>query len=195
MKTVKQTFIICATAAASLAFPAVAFAKKFQDMSAAEKLKVTGHEGIMATLSNIALISGILIFSFLFFRRWKIPRMGYFLATVVILLSRFRMPDDLFWKTGAVTAGLFSLIMFASAYKRIDFDTKKEPMYFLFNAFTLLVIAFSMEFFTMSLACASLFASLFFIVTLKPVPRGKFTQFDADGKIMEVLEHKTHRRL
>ncbi len=173
---------------------------KVNNMSIYEKMKMASEtsgrgEEMLATLSGIGLIFGVLIFSFIFLRRWRIPRMGYFLVTLIILLTRFREPNLIFWKVGAFSAGIFSLVMFGIAHKKLDFDSRKEPLYFLFNAFTLLVIAFSTEIFTICLAGFSLLASLFFIVTLKPIPRGKFLKHDADEKIMETLVNKASRKL
>ncbi|MFA6448706.1 MAG: hypothetical protein WCX65_04490 [bacterium] len=185
-------------------FPVAVFAAKTPDkiknMSIMEKIKLASplsgsSEEILAMLTGIGLLFCFLIIFFLFFRRWNIPRMGYFFVTLLILITRFREPADLFWKTGAVTAGLFSLAMFVNAHLKHDFDSRKEPLYFLFNAFTLLIIAFSTEPFTICIAGVSLLASLFFLITLKPVRRGKFTQLDADAKIMETLEKKARRPL
>jgi hypothetical protein len=201
---VKTAVVSAAVMLAITLFSAAAFAVPTQEqvdnMSNLQKMqaasKVAGnYEDTMATISGIGVLFGVIIFSFIFFRRWRIPRMGYFLVTLVILFSRFRVPTNMFWKTGAVTAGLFSLMMFFVTQKKRDFDSRKEPLYFVFNAFTVLIIAFSTEPFTMSLAGISLIASLFFIVTLKPVPHGKFTQHDADAKIMETLEKKARRRI
>ncbi len=183
--------------AAAAASPA---RERIDNMSIYEKMKMASEasgkgEEMIATLSGIGLIFGVLIFSFIFLRRWKIPRMGYFLVTLIILLTRFREPSIIFWKVGAFTAGLFSLTMFVLAHKKLDFDSRKEPLYFLFNAFTLLVIAFSTEVFTICLAGFSLLASLFFVVTLKPIPRGKFLKHDADDKILETLVKKASRKL
>ena len=210
----KRNNIKSASAKIKAAFPAAIFvsaffsaaafaseaANKFNNMSILQKAQVASQAsgsgaGIFSTISSIGLLFGVIIFSFIFFRRWKIPRVGYFLVTLVILICRIRVPKDLFWITGAFTAGLFSILMFILAHKRVDFDSRKEPLYFLFNAFTLLIISFSRDSYTLSIAGFSLLASLFFIVTLKPIPRGKFTQHDADEKIMETLEKKARRRL
>ncbi len=195
MKSIIRKLITAGVAASALIIlPVTSLAKKIEDMSAAEKMKASGNGDLVGTLFGIALIFGIIIFTALFFRRWRIPRLGYFFITVVIIISRFRLPHDLFWIMGAIAAGLLSLVMALSAYKRTDFDTKKEPLYYLFNGFTLLIIAFSTELFTMALACASLFASLFFMITIRKGASSKFTQLDADGKILEVLANKAQRK-
>jgi hypothetical protein len=195
---------IAASFFASALYPVFAFASEARDkvnnMSILQKAQLAAKAGgdgeeMLASLTGIAILFGVIIFSFIFLRRWKIPRMGYFLVTLVILVSRIIVPKDLFWITGAVTAALFSLVMFVLAHKRLDFDSRKEPLYFLFNAFTLFIISFSKDSFTFSIAGFSLLASLFFIVTLKPVPHGKYQQHDADPKIMETLQKKAQRRL
>ncbi len=170
--------------------------QELDKMSFSEKLDFyLSNSPFFETVIGILLIFSIIFFSSIFLKRMKIPRMGYFLVSCVVLASRYDDPDDLFWKSVAVCAGLFSVLMFFASHKNIDYDSRKEPMYFIFNAFTMLVICVYIDFYTLVLACLSLVASLFFVVSRKSLPHGKFTKLDADEKIMEALERRTQRKL
>ncbi len=165
-------------------------------MSLAQKLHyIKGSGDIISTISNIAIVFSFLIFAALFIKRWKIPRMGYFLVSTSILISRFMMPNLIFWRVAAISAGFFSFVMFFLSHRNIDFDSRKEPLYFLFNAFTLFIITTPMNLYVATFATISLLSSLFFVTTKKPTRRGKFTQLDADDKIMESLEKRVKRPL
>jgi hypothetical protein len=198
MLSLKSNLILAAAIAASCAPAAAAIDPN--NISAHDKMEYalntgTGTAGIMNAVMGISILFGVLLFSYLFFRIWRLPRMGYFIVAVIIPCVRFRLPEDVFWKAAALTAGLFSLLMFGLAYRNVDFDTRREPLYFLFIALTLLTIAFSVDFYLAAISGISLLASLFFVTTNKPVPHGKFTNLEADAKIMETLEKKAKRPL
>jgi len=187
--------LLCAASAAAAAIPAAALAVNPDDVSAREKIDyLTGANDPLANaLIGVAVLAGVVIFSALFIKLWNLPRMGYFMVTLSILAVRYFSPEIIFWKVAAVSAALFSLLMFVLSHRHLDFDSRKEPLYFLFNAFTLFIASFQLNFFLSAMACTSLIASLFFVVTRKPVPHGKFKQLEADEKIMETLEKKAKR--
>ncbi|PIU55050.1 MAG: hypothetical protein COS88_05730 [Chloroflexi bacterium CG07_land_8_20_14_0_80_51_10] len=119
--------------------------------------------------------------------------------TCIAFGVRAQNPHDFFWTPFAFCAGLFSFLMFFITQSKTDFDSKKEPLYFVFNGFALLCVAFPfgmpMTFYNSTLALMAMIASLFFVVTKKHVPHGKFTQLDADNNIMETLDRKRKRTL
>lgn len=194
-----KSFIVSILAAAAALAPAAALAVSPDDISTKDKLdyltRTNANADTMNTMMGIAILFGVIIFAFLFIRLWRIPRMGYFMVTVIILSVRYQEPDIIFWKVAAFTAGMFSLMMFFISHRHVDFDSRKEPLYFLFNAFTLLIVSFSISFYLSIMAAMSLIASLFFVTTRKPVPHGKFTEHDADAMIMDTLEKKAKRPL
>lgn len=194
-----KLFIVSMLAAAAALAPAAALAVNPDDISTKDKLDylTRTNADAMNTMIGIAILFGVIFFVFLFdrIRLWRIPRMGYFMVTAVILSVRYREPDIIFWKVAAFTAGMFSLMMFFISHRHVDFDSRKEPLYFLFNAFTLLIISFSINFYLSIIAATSLIASLFFVTTRKPVPHGKFIEHDADAMIMDTLEKKAKRPL
>ncbi len=169
-------------------------------MSGWEKMMLAFEYGDLAVIiTGAALLMGVSIFAYMFIRRWNISRMGYFLISAMVVGVRIQKPDIIFWTPFAFVAGLFSVLMFFLTQKNVDFDSRKEPMYFLFNGMCLLLIAFPMgrptDFFLVTIALISLLSSLFFVVTKKHVPTGKFKKHDADEAIMNILEKKARRPL
>jgi len=147
---------------------------------------------------GIVLVFLAAVLIMLFFRRWNVSRMGYFFVTVCAFGVRVQNPTDKFWTCFAFMAGLFSFGMFIYSHKHVEFDSRKEPLYFLFNGFALMCIAFplggKMDFFMAMVGLIALISSLFFVVTKKHVPRNKkLGRLEADQAILNSLEKKKNR--
>lgn len=174
--------------------------KHLDQLSGWEKLMLAFRYGdLMTLITSIALITGVSVFAYMFIRRWNLSRMGYFLLSAMVIGVRIQKPDIIFWTPFAFMAGLFSFLMFFLTQKNVDFDSRKEPIYFLFNGMSLLLISFPMgepvDFYSVTFSLICLLASLFFVVTKKYVPKGKFEKHDADEAILNVLEKKAGRPL
>jgi hypothetical protein len=180
------------------AAPSPEAAKEYVDgLSTAEKyrLYVDNHDltELVAAFTGMAMVFAIIIFTILFLRRWKAPRMGYFLVTLTTLASRVMAPDVVFWSVVAFVAGLFSIFMFFSSKNAVNFDSKKEPLFYLFNAFSLLLIVYSADFYYATFSASSLSTSLFFVISRANTPHGKFKKHDADEMILKALEKRAGR--
>ncbi|GEM_PF-2030387 len=166
-------------------------------LSTAEKyrLYVDNHDlsELVTALTGMAMVFAIIIFTILFLRRWNVPRMGYFLVTLSTLASRSMAPDVLFWSVVAFVAGLFSIFMFFSSKSSVNFDSKKEPLFYLFNAFSLLLIVYSVDFYYATFSSLSLATSLFFVISRGNTPHGRFKKHDADEMILKTLEKRAGR--
>ncbi len=166
-------------------------------LSTAEKyrLYVDNHDlsELVTALTGIAMVFAIIIFTILFLRRWNVPRMGYFLVTLTTLASRSMAPEVVFWSVVAFVAGLFSVFMFFSSKNTVNFDSKKEPLFYLFNAFSLLLIVYSVDFYYATFSALSLATSLFFVISRANTPRGRFKKHDADEMILKTLEKRAGR--
>ena len=110
------------------------------------------------------LVFGFILFAVLFIKRWQTPRLGFFLFTASTFVVRVMRPTDKFWNVCSATGVAVALFLLLSTKKTRRIDLK-EPIYYILNAFTLLLITFALSSYTSAIAAMSLCASLFFINT------------------------------
>lgn len=146
---------------------------------------------LMFTISA-GLVFGIILFVFLYFRRWQgLARLGWFFVTIVALANRALQPTVLFWNAFGVFAGVISLFMGFYLFHKREYVVGKEPVFYFLNCFSLLVISFSSSYYFDAVSALSLIASLFFITTKNPRKPGRHGQ--AEPFVLEILRRKTER--
>ncbi|MEW5945952.1 MAG: hypothetical protein AB1742_07110 [bacterium] len=128
---------------------------------------------LAAFLVGATLTFLVILFSILFFRRWGVPRLGYFFVTMVVIANRLFIPDEMFWVAFAYVNGVFSAFMAFYQFHERERVMGKEPVYFMLNAFSLIVIAAGTGGVYSGMAALSLFTSLFFVTTKNPRRPGR----------------------
>lgn len=139
------------------------------------------------------LVFGCLVLAILFLKRWQVPRLGFFLFTAVNIGARIFRSSFIFWNVaaviGAVAAVIFVISIHVGKNRHID---RKEPVYYLLNAVSLIILVFELNLYMITTSILCLFISLFFINTRGPSQhRGSL---EADAAIMESLEKRARRR-
>jgi hypothetical protein len=142
----------------------------------------------------VAAMSGLVILAFLFFPRWRNPRNGIFLFSVIVIIVRMWNPDNIFWQILAPTGAVLSMGIFVYMMAAKNYQLLKEPTYFVFNAFSMFMMSFTVSTFTLILAIVSTAVSLFFIVTMPSAPPERFKNRNADPNIMDSLAKRAQRK-
>ena len=140
------------------------------------------------------LVFACILFAMLFIKRWQTPRLGFFLFTASTFVVRVMRPTDKFWNICSATGVAVALFLLFSTKKTLRVDIK-EPIYYILNAFSLLLITFQLSSYTSTIAAMSLCASLFFITTKSYTRHHKYNKLIADPIIMESLEKRSKKRL
>jgi hypothetical protein len=143
---------------------------------------------------GLFLVFACILFAVLFIKRWQTPRLGFFLFTASTFVVRVMRPTDKFWNVCSAAGVALALFLLFSTKKTKRVDLK-EPIYYLLNAFTLLLITFELASYTSALAAMSLCASLFFMNTKSYSRHHKYDKLIADPNIMESLEKRSKRQL
>lgn len=143
-------------------------------------------------LLGAALSFGVVLFAILFFRRWGVPRLGYFFVTMIVLANRVMQPEVIFWTAFGVFMGLLSFVMAFSQMRGGEYVHGKEPIYFFLNSFALIVSSLAPSGFTNGISGFALLASLFFVTTRNPRKPGRHGK--ADQHVLESLAKKARKR-
>ena len=126
--------------------------------------------------SSAVLVFAVILFGALHFRRWGVPRLGWFLITMVVLANRVLQPEELFWNAFGCFMGIISVISGFYLFHRREYVAGKEPIYFFLNGFSLLIVSFTASNSLFAISAMSLIASLFFITTKNPRKPGRHGQ-------------------
>lgn len=142
-----------------------------------------------------AIVFGCLLFGMIFVRRWREPRLGFFLFTISTFVVRVLRPGDFFWNVAALAGAVGAAIMTVITIRDIRNHDIREVVYYLLNGFTLLLITPAIQNIYISLcAGVSLIASLFFMLTTRAAS-GRYRGRDADPHILESLQKRAGRKL
>ena len=140
---------------------------------------------------------GIVFFGAMFFKRQHSPKLGFFLYVVWVGAVRTLRPDDKAWLAAAVVGIAIALILLFStfaakgAWRHVN---RKEPIYYLMNAFALCMFTMPLNQFEYSIAAFAVFSSLFFITASAPRSKHKYKKRDADPAILESLEKRANKK-
>lgn len=140
------------------------------------------------------MVFGIILLTALFYKRWKAPRLGFFLYTAAVFAVRVMRPEDVAWVAGAVVGVALSIILLGSCLAGKHRVDRKEPVFYILNAFSLGLIAMPLAFYIDAIAAMSLLASLFFITTVTPTSPHRYKGTSADPFIIESLEKRAKKR-
>lgn len=140
-------------------------------------------------------VFGCLLFGMIFVRRWREPRLGFFLFTVSTFVVRLLRPEDFAWNAFAIAGTVGAAIMTFITARDIKNHDIKEIVYYVLNGFTLLLLSYTdINIYVGLCAGVSLIASLFFMLTTK-ASAGRYRGRDADPHILESLQQRSKRRL
>ena len=140
---------------------------------------------------------GILFFGAMLFRKQSSPKLGFFLYVIWVGAVRTLRPNDKAWFAAVVVGIAIAGILLATTLAaKADWShtNRKEPIYYLLNAFALGIFLMDMNEFYYSVAAFAVFASLFFINARKPHPKNKYKKRDADPAILESLEKRANKK-
>jgi hypothetical protein len=138
-------------------------------------------------------IFAVILFGFLFIKKWNNPRLGFFLITGIVIITRLAKPENIFWKVMAGSSAIFAFVLFFTLFRDKKLLMLKEPTYYLFNGFALVMMTMPIGVYNVSMAVIALAMSLFFITTPKKHHAKKFTGTVADANILEKIEKTAHR--
>ena len=141
------------------------------------------------------LVFAGLLLGAMFVKRWQMARLGFFLFTAATFIVRLTRPDDKFWNIAALVGAFASVFLLFSIHAKSRMVNRKEPIYYLLNTATLVLIYFPINFFTAIMAAVALIGSVFFLTTKAPSHAGKYKTREADPIILESLEKRSRKRL
>jgi hypothetical protein len=149
---------------------------------------------LMYFLAAALLVFGLILFTMLFIRRMQTSRLLFFLVTSTVFVIRVLNPNDRIYLAVAAAGIVLSLIFLAYVVRGGKKADRREPIYYLFNALTFVIMCLPMKSYDIMMAATSLFMSLFFITTRAAKPAGKYTKTDADPFIISQLEKRAKKK-
>lgn len=140
------------------------------------------------------LTFAVILFASMFIKRWQMTRLGFFLFTAATFVVRVARPDDAFWNIAAIVGAVVSVFLLVSVSAKGRLVNRKEPVYYILNTATLILIFFDITFFTATMAAIALLASVFFLTTKAPSRAGKYKEREADPILLESLQKRARKR-
>jgi hypothetical protein len=145
-------------------------------------------------VTGAMLTFAVILFATMFIKRWQMTRLGFFLFTGAAFVVRIARPDDKFWNIAAIVGAAVSVFLLVSVMSKGRLANKKEPIYYILNTATLILIFFDITFFTATMAAIALLASVFFLTTKAPSSPDKYKAREADPHILDSLQKRAQKR-
>lgn len=145
-------------------------------------------------VTGAMLTFAVILFATMFIKRWQMARLGFFLFTGATFVVRIARPDDKFWNIAAIVGAAVSIILLVSVMGKGRLVNRKEPIYYILNTVTLILIFFNITFFTATMAAIALLGSVFFLTTKAPSSPDKYKAREADPHILESLQKRAQKR-
>lgn len=160
----------------------------------ADMLKNFDWRWLMYFITAALLVFGIILFSALAMRRMQASRLSFFIVTIGVLIIRVLRPTEIAWKIAAGAGVVLSILFFLSVLKAGKQVDKKEPIFYLLNIFSFVLLCMPVQFYEATLIGLSVFMSLFFLTAKTPRSADRYTKNTADPFIVSQLEKRSKRK-